>query len=326
VNFVLNVLWEITKFLLRRLFDAFGIACLVLSCFAVWRLKTIYDQMFTLTFCNIKWRTRWSERVYSNRIFEGIVILDSHNFPSKLTLFDVEPIMWQFRALIVLCQALFSMVNLLILPFILISPLRWLQMKYSFVGYWSIDAHKDGMNFAIYMDKINENYCAFSAMLPYAVLDIISYPFIAATMFRPEFDFPCIRFPMFHRICDTFSMLFSLSPLPGTRQCEFYDSLIREMEGSCILFTVVILAMRFIATAFIPFAVLTPTAWQSQWHTYSHVNENYRELGGVIAKTAGSCYVLLCALCFVLCALCFVLCALCFVLGVHVNMMIVCLF
>ena len=77
VKFASELLWEITKFVLRRLFDAFGVLSLVLSCLAVWRLKTIYDCMFTLTFFHNEWKEMWAKREYSNVLFDGVVILES---------------------------------------------------------------------------------------------------------------------------------------------------------------------------------------------------------------------------------------------------------
>jgi len=104
--------------------------------------------------------------------------------------------MWQIRAFIVLLMSVHSTVNLCILPFILLSPLRWVQMKYSYVDYCAI-SNKD-TTFEKYNYKIHDNAEAFSLLLFLAWGDIICYPFILFTILYPEVDyvFPFISLPM----------------------------------------------------------------------------------------------------------------------------------
>lgn len=80
---------------MRRLFDAFGVLSLVLSCLAVWRLKTIYDCMFTLTFFHNEWKEDWAKREYSNVLFDGVVILESEKADvSSLYMYLDEPVLY----------------------------------------------------------------------------------------------------------------------------------------------------------------------------------------------------------------------------------------
>lgn len=110
--------------------------------------------------------------------------------------FNQNILMWQLRAFNVLLMSLQSTVNLCILPFILLSPLRWRQIKSSFVEYCGI-SNKD-TTFHKYTTDLFDNFEDFSDLIFPAVGDIISYPFILFTTLYPEVDyvFPFISFPM----------------------------------------------------------------------------------------------------------------------------------
>jgi len=241
--------------------------------------------MFTLTFFNTKWREAWNKSKYADSCYHGIVILSEVK--------TLEPIMWQQRALLMLGQSAFSVINLMALPFILLSPLRWVQIKYSFQAYWNINADKIvddvKINFQQYYREVLMNYWTFVSLLPSAAIDILKFPFVAAAAITMEFDLdlPCVRFPLLPRIRDLFSMAFSLDLLPGTTQAELYDEIITKMQNSCVKFIFLHTFLKLVSICFLPFCVLTPSAWRSQIHSTSHLNENYREFTGIITKSAG---------------------------------------